>query len=161
MNIKEKDIPEEELKPIRIFIHSYGGDLEQATFFSDLLLSSRIPITTVAMGVAMSAGFLIFLAGSKRYAFPHTQMLVHAGSAKFQGTADQIDQAQKNYRKQIDQMKTYILDRTDIDEKTFSKNKNKDWYLTPDELTKFNVVTDCIKDISIVFQKSLPLFFFL
>ena len=67
MNIKEKDIPEEELKPIRIFIHSYGGDLEQATFFSDLLLSSRIPITTVAMGVAMSAGFLIFLAGSKRY----------------------------------------------------------------------------------------------
>lgn len=151
MNIAEKDIPKEQLKPIRIFIHSYGGDLEQANYFCDLLISSRIPIITIAMGVAMSAGFLIFLAGGKRYAFPHTQMLVHTGSAVLQGTAEQIDEAQKKYKKQIDQMKVYILSRTDIDEKTFSKNKNKDWYLTADELTKFNVVTDFIKDISIVF----------
>ena len=27
MNIEEKDVPKEELKPIRLMIHSYGGDL--------------------------------------------------------------------------------------------------------------------------------------
>lgn len=32
LNISEKDIPQEELKPIRLLIHSYGGDLEQANF---------------------------------------------------------------------------------------------------------------------------------
>lgn len=72
MNIEEKDVPENELKPIRLFIHSYGGDLEQTNFFCDLVQSSRIPIITIAMGVAMSAGFLIFLSGHKRYAFEHT-----------------------------------------------------------------------------------------
>ena len=150
MNIEEKDIPKEELQPIRLFIHSYGGDLEQANFFGDLVQSSRIPIITIAMGVAMSAGFLIFLSGHKRYAFKHTQMLVHSGSAAFQGTAEQIEEAQKNYKKQIEEMKTYILEKTSIDEKTFNKNRNKDWYLSSDELLKYNVIDEIITDISII-----------
>lgn len=37
-------------------------------------------------------------------------------------------------------MKSYILDRTEIDEKIFNKNKNKDWYLTSEELEKYKVV---------------------
>lgn len=152
LNLEEKDIPSDELKPIRIFIHSYGGDIEQANFFCDLLQASRIPIITVAMGVAMSAGFLIFLAGHKRYAFKHTQMLVHSGSAAFQGTAEQIEEAQKNYKKQIDEMKAYILERTDIDEKTFNKNKTKDWYLTIDDLQKYHVIDGVITDLSIILE---------
>lgn len=150
MNIDEKDVPPENLEPIRIFIHSYGGDLEQANFFCDLVQTSRIPVITIAMGVAMSAGFLIFLSGHKRYAFKHTQMLVHAGSAAFAGTASEIEEAQKNYKKQVDEMKAYILERTDIDEKTFNKNKNKDWYLSIDDLKKFNIIDGVITDISTI-----------
>lgn len=119
MNIEEKDI--ENPEPIRLFIHSYGGDIEQSLFFCDLVKASRIPIITIGMGVAMSAGFLIFLSGKKRFAFSHTSMLVHSGSAAFQGTAEQIEEAQKNYKKQIEQMKSYILENTNIDEKTFNK----------------------------------------
>lgn len=150
INIEERDIPKEQLQPIRLFIHSYGGDLEQANFFCDLVQASRIPIITIAMGVAMSAGFLIFLSGHKRYAFKHTQMLVHSGSAAFQGTAEQIEEAQKNYKKQIEEMKAYILERTEIDEKTFNKNKNKDWYLSSDELLKYHVIDEVITDLSVI-----------
>lgn len=145
MNIEEKDI--ENPEPIKIFVHSYGGDLEQAMFLCDLIQSSRIPIVTIAMGVAMSAGFLIFLSGHKKYAFRHTQMLVHSGGAAFQGTAEQIEEAQKNYKKQIEDMKSYILEKTLIDEKTFNKNKNKDWYLTSEELVKYHVVDSIIGNI--------------
>lgn len=148
MNIEEKDIPEKELKPIYIWCHSYGGDLEQGFFFADLIMSSRIPIITIAMGAAMSAGFLIFLAGKKRYAFKHSQLLAHSGSAGFQGTAEQIEEAQKNYKKQINEMKDYILSRTTIDEKTFNKNKSKDWYFTPEELVKYNIVDKLIDDFN-------------
>lgn len=150
MNIDERDIPKEQLKPIRLFIHSYGGDLEQANFFCDLVQASRIPIITIAMGVAMSAGFLIFLSGHKRYAFRHTQLMVHSGSAAFQGTAEQIEEAQKNYKKQIEAMKAYILEKTTIDEKTFNKNRNKDWYLSSDELLKYHVIDEVITDISVI-----------
>lgn len=142
MNMEERDI--ENPKPIYIFIHSYGGDIEQANYFCDLVQSSNIPIVTIGMGVAMSAGFLIFLAGKRRYAFKHCQMLVHQGSAGFQGTAQEIEEAQKNYKKQLDNMKTYILERTDIDEKTFNKNKNKDWYLSCEELQNYHIVDKII-----------------
>ena len=150
LNIEEKNIPKDELEPIRLFIHSYGGDLDQANFFCDLIQTSRIPIITIAMGAAMSAGFLIFISGTKRYAFKHTQMLVHSGSATFSGTAEQIAEATKNYDKQILQMKSYILEKTAIDEKTFNKNKNKDWYLTSDELIKYNIVDEIITDLSVI-----------
>ena len=148
MNIEEKDI--ENPEPIRLFIHSYGGDIEQALFFCDLVKSSRIPIITIGMGVAMSAGFLIFLSGKKRYAFPHTSMLVHSGSAAFQGTAEQIEEAQRKYKKQIGQMKSYILANTNIDEKTFNKNKSKDWYLSSDELIKFGIIDEIITDLTTI-----------
>lgn len=148
MNIEEKDV--ESPDPIRLFIHSYGGDIEQALFFCDLVKSSRIPIITIGMGVAMSAGFLIFLSGKKRYAFSHTSMLVHSGSAAFQGTAEQIEEAQKNYKKQIEQMKSYILDNTTIDEKTFNKNRNKDLYLSSDELLKYGVIDEVITDLTLI-----------
>lgn len=139
MNMEEKDIPKEELKPIYLWVHSYGGDLEQCHAMIDIIEASRIPIVTVAMGVAMSAGFMLFLSGHKRYAFKHSNLMVHEGSAAFSGTAEQIEQAQKNYKKQIDGMKEYILSRTNIPEKVFNKNKTKDWYLTADELIKYSV----------------------
>ena len=148
MNIEEKDV--ETPEPIRLFIHSYGGDIEQSLFFCDLVKASRIPIITIGMRVAMSAGFLIFLSGKKRYAFSHTSMLVHSGSAAFQGTADQIEEAQKNYKKQIEQMKSYILDNTVIDEKTFNKNRNKDWYLSSDELLKYGIIDEIITDLTTI-----------
>lgn len=139
MNMAEKDIPKEELKPIYIYIQCYGGDLDQAFQFCDLLEASRIPIITIGMGVAMSAGFLIFLSGHRRYAFKHCQFLAHSGSAGFQGTAEQIEEAQKNYKKQIEQMKQHILSHTAIDEKTFNKNKSKDWYLINDDIEKYGI----------------------
>ena len=139
MNMAEKDVPVGELKPIYLYIHSYGGDIDQATYFCDLLEASRIPIVTVCMGVAMSAGFLIFLSGKCRYAFKHSQFLAHSGSAGFQGTAEQIEEAQKNYKKQIENMKKHILAHTTIDEKTFNKNRNKDWYLVNDDVEKYNI----------------------
>lgn len=151
MNMLEKDIPAEDLKPIYIWIHSYGGDLDQATMFCDLCEASRIPIITIGMGVAMSAGFLIFLSGKRRYAFKHCQMLVHSGGASLQGTAEQIEEFQKNYKKQLNEMKAFILARTDIDEKTFNKNRNKDWYLTADDLVNYHVVDKLIDNIEDIF----------
>lgn len=141
MNMEEKDIAKEELKPIYLWIYSYGGDLDQTHGLLDIIEASRIPIITVSMGVCMSAGFLLFLSGHRRYAFKHANMMVHEGSAAFSGTAEQIEQAQQNYKKQITSMKEYILSRTEMDEKTFNKNKSKDWYLTVEELEKFKVAT--------------------
>ena len=139
MNMEERNVPQEQLKPIYLWIHSYGGDLDQCNAVIDIIEASRIPIVTIAMGVAMSAGFMLFLSGHKRFVFKHSNLMVHEGSAAFSGTAEQIEQAQKNYKKQIDGMKEYILGRTEIPEKVFNRNRTKDWYLSADELVEYKV----------------------
>lgn len=151
MNMDEKDIPKEDLKPIYIFIHTFGGDMYQTSCFCDLLIASRIPIVTIAMGAVMSAGFEILIAGHKRYAFKHSQTLVHAGYANIQGTQSEIEEFQKNNKKQLAVTKEYILSRTTIDEKLFNRNKNKDWYITGDDLVKYSVVDKLIDNIEDIF----------
>lgn len=151
MNFNERSIPEDQLLPITIFIHCYGGDLEQSIFMADLIESSRIPITTVAMGACMSGGFIIFLAGKHRYAFKHSQCLVHSGAATLSGTAEEVKAAQQAYDKQIADLREYVLSRTTIDPKVYNKNKNKDWYLTGKELVDYHIVDKLVDNLDEVF----------
>lgn len=132
--------------PITLYIHSYGGDLDQAQFFCDLIEASHIPVITVAAGVAMSAGLLIFLSGKKRYAFKHSQLLIHQGSASFSGTADEIKSAQESYERKLEKMETYILSHTSIDKKLFDKKKTKDWYVSGDELLTLGIADKIIEN---------------
>lgn len=135
-------------KPITLYIHSYGGDLDQAQFFCDLIESSHIPVITVAIGVAMSAGLLIFLSGKRRYAFKHSTLLIHQGSAAFSGTAEEIKSAQESYERKLDKMEQYILSHTSIDKKLFDKKKNKDWYVTGDDLINYGIADKIIENFS-------------
>lgn len=150
LNQEENNISEP--KPITIYIHSYGGDLDQAQFFCDLIEASHIPIITVAAGVAMSAGLLIFLSGKKRYAFKHSQLLIHQGSASFSGTADEIKAAQESYERKLEKMESYILSHTHIDKKLFDKKKSKDWYVSGEELLTLGIadlIVEKFSDISL------------
>lgn len=139
MNFEEKNIPEDQLQKITLLIFSYGGDLSQATALCDVIEMSRIPIVTVCMGVAMSSGFLLFLAGKERYALPQSTLLVHQGSAAFSGSASEISEAQKNYKKTLDKMKDYIISHTSIDERTFKKNQSRDWYIEGEDIEKYSI----------------------
>lgn len=148
INNEDKDNPDP--APITLYIHSYGGDLRQAIFFCDLIESSHVPVITVAAGAAMSAGFLIFISGKRRYAFKHSKLLVHQGSGSIEGSFDEVDAAHKAYKKEIADMKDYILAHTKIDEKTFDRHKKSDWYITGKELSDYgiaDVIVDSFLDI--------------
>lgn len=152
MNMEEMFIAKEQLKPIYLFVYSYGGDLEQTYGLIGIIESSRIPIITINMGVAMSAGFLLLLSGHHRYTFKHSTAMVHQGKAGFSGTPDEIAEAQKSYNKQLDRMKSYILSRTMISEKEFNKKRKNDWYLTDNEQVKYGVVDSIINDFSQLYE---------
>lgn len=146
-NRQDKDKPIEEIKPIIIYIQSYGGDLYQAYTLISTILASRVPVYTVNMGVAMSAGFLILLAGHKRYAMKYSTAMLHTGSGGASGTFEQMEEQQKNYKKLIDTMRDYILERTKIDVKLFNRNKSKDWYLTDKEQVELGVVNEIVASL--------------
>ena len=146
-NIQDKNIEIDKRKRIFVYIYSYGGDLNVAYSFIAMCEMSKTPIVTINMGIAYSSGLLILLAGKERYCFRRSQAMIHTGSSGMSGSYEQMRENQKSYDKMIEQMGEYILQKTNINKKTFNKNKDKDWYLTDVEQVNYGIVDRIVDNI--------------
>lgn len=122
--------------PITIIINSYGGSLYDSQAVVDAILSTKTPITTIALGKAMSAGFNIFLAGDLRVVYENTVLLCHSGSQTMGDTkiSDAIDDA--DFMKRIiDRMAKFYASRTKVSEADWRQilQSGKDIYYFADE----------------------------
>ncbi len=87
----EKEEKEKNFKrdPIRIYFNSFGGSVYDMWLLVDTILASKTPVYTYCTGYAMSAAFMIFIAGHKRYMSLHATLMYHQiycwRSRKYQG----------------------------------------------------------------------------
>lgn len=146
-NIQDKGKKPEDRKKIFVYVYSYGGDLPAAYSFIAICETSKTPIVTVNMGVAMSAGLLIMLASKERYCLKRSQALIHQGSGALQGSYSEIEENQKSYKKMVDDMGIYIMSKTKIDQKLFNKNKSKDWYLSDREQVELGIANKIVTSL--------------
>lgn len=146
-NKLDKDIPVEERKPVKLLLYSYGGDGAACFSLLDVIALSKTPVYTVNMGISMSAGLLILLAGHKRYCLKNSTALAHSGSGGACGTYEQTEAQMKDYKRFVETMRNYILERTEIDTKTWNKYKNKEWYIYSDDQVKYRIVDKIVEDI--------------
>jgi len=68
-------------KPINIFIGSFGGSSYAGFWLYDFIRSKDIEINTYGCGAIMSAGSIVFMAGDKRYIYPHSKLMLHSISS--------------------------------------------------------------------------------
>lgn len=146
-NKEDKDVPVEQRKPIKLLLYSYGGDGQACFSLLDVIALSKTPVYTINMGVAMSAGLLILLAGHKRFCLKNSTALAHSGSGGASGTFEQTEAQMKDYKRFVDTMRNYIIEQTNIDTKTLNKYKNKEWYLYSEDQVKYGIVNKIIDDI--------------
>lgn len=137
-------LPPKSRKPILILIHSDGGDAYVAFTIVDIMLSSVTPIHTVNIGSAMSAGVLLLLGGSRRFCTKHSRAMIHTGSAMLGGTYEQVESGSDDYKRMIKEMEIYILSRTGMDRRIFSRKKSKDWYLNSNDQLKYGLIDTII-----------------
>ena len=135
LNIKPED-----RKAIKLFIFSYGGDLEVCYSLLDIIALSKTPIITINTGVAMSAGLMILLSGHKRYCTKMSQVLIHQGSGDVSGTYETARSHMEAYDKLVEMMGNYIVDRTNIDLKTYKRKKSKEWFAFSEEQVSLGIV---------------------
>ena len=128
-------------QPIKIFINSFGGSVYDAWSLIDIMLRSETPIYTYCTGYAMSAGFLIFLAGHKRYATQNSTMLYHQLSAGNWNKILDLEQNLEEYKRLHDDIEKYVSERTSINKSTLEENKQKkkDWYIHSEDFEKYNI----------------------
>jgi ATP-dependent Clp protease protease subunit len=79
-------------KDIHIYINSPGGVVSSGLAIYDTMQFINCDVSTICIGQAASMGALLLTGGTKgkRYALPHSRIMVHQPSAGFQGQVTDI-----------------------------------------------------------------------
>lgn len=80
-------------KDIHFYINSPGGAVTAGLAIYDTMQFIKCDVSTICVGQAASMGALLLCGGAegKRYALPHSRVMIHQPSAGFQGQATDID----------------------------------------------------------------------
>ena len=144
-NREDKGKPKEERKPIIFYINTPGGSLIDGFGLIDVMIASKTPIYTVNQASCYSMGFLIFLAGDKRYSMKNSTFLCHDGSSFAFGSLSKVKDRLEFETGQMEKhVMDYIISRTTISEELYKKNYKTEWYMYPDEAKEHGILTHIV-----------------
>lgn len=147
-NKKEKKEKDYTRKPVRLWINSHGGSVYGMWEVVDTIHSMRTPVYTFCSGSALSAAFIMFLAGEKRYASRHVTFMQHQVSWSADGDYENIRRSAEILKNDVEMSENYIVERTKITHKELedARNAREDWYMYYDEALRREVITGSIDD---------------
>ena len=138
---KEKDYKR---KPIRLYFNSFGGSVYDMWLLVDSIMASRTPVYTYCTGYAMSAAFIIFLAGHKRFMSPHATLMYHQiycwRSGKYQDLVD--DREQTDHLNEM--IEDFVVERTGLtkDDLLNIREKKRDTYFSAKEAEELKIIDE-------------------
>lgn len=147
-NRLDRDIPPSERKPIRLYINSPGGDVNEGFSLISIIERSKTPIYTINMGQWSSMAFLIGIAGHKRYTLPYSMFLMHDGSQIALGSTnkvqDQIDFT-KRFEKEV--VKKHILKYSNMKAVDYDALARVELYMLPEDALEHDFIDEIVSDI--------------
>jgi len=150
-NQEDKGIAEKDRKPIIIYINSPGGVITAGFSLIDTILASVTPVYTVNLGIEYSMGFLIGLAGKKRFTQSFSTFLLHDGSGFLYNSMSKIRDTAIFYEELEKKIKAFILAHSTLTSKMYDKKYGSEWYMFAKEakangFTDFIIGEDCTLD---------------
>jgi ATP-dependent Clp protease protease subunit len=139
----ESEDPE---KDISLYINSPGGDITALFAIYDTMQYVKCDVSTTVMGQAASAAAVLALAGTKgkRFALPHSRILLHQPHGGAEGQAVDIEIQAKEmtrYRKLLERL---IAEHTGQPLEIVSRDTDRDFILTSEAAVAYGVVDEII-----------------
>ncbi|KXX81491.1 ATP-dependent Clp protease proteolytic subunit [Madurella mycetomatis] len=146
----ESDNPD---KPITMYINSPGGEVSSGLAIYDTMTYIKSPVSTVCVGGAASMAAILLIGGEpgKRYALPHSSIMVHQPLGGTRGQAADIliyaNQIQR-IREQINKIvqghinKSFGYDKYDM--QAINDMMERDKYLTAEEAKEHGIVDEIL-----------------
>lgn len=133
-------------EPIKLYINSYGGSVDDMWGLIDIILASKTPIYTYCLGYAQSAAFNIFLAGHKRFCFEHSVFMYHQMSYWRGGRHQDFVENRVEMDNINKQNEEYVIKRTKIPEDVIRnvREKKKDFYIHSSKAIEYGVVDEIL-----------------
>lgn len=140
---------EDPRRDILLVINSPGGSVSAGLAIFDTMRAIGPDVATVSMGLAASMGQFLLSAGTpgKRFALPHSRILMHQGSAGVQGTAIdvEIQAANLEYTKEV--MTRLNAEFTGQSIERIAADSDRDHWFTADEAKDYGFVDQVVSTL--------------
>jgi ATP-dependent Clp protease protease subunit len=139
----ESEDPEKE---ISFYINSPGGSVTAGMAIYDTMQFIRPAVSTLCMGQAASMGAVLLAAGAKgrRYALPHSRMVIHQPHGGAQGQAVDIEIQAREIIRARQEMNEILARHTGQNLRKIERDTDRDFIMTPADAVEYGLIDEVI-----------------
>jgi ATP-dependent Clp protease protease subunit len=139
----EADDPD---KDINLYVNSPGGSVTAGLAIYDALQYIKPDVSTICVGQAASLGALLLAAGTqgKRFALPHSRILIHQPIGGFQGQATDIDIQAREILRMKEELNRILQKHTQQSLERIQQDTDRDFFMTPEQAKEYGIIDEII-----------------
>jgi ATP-dependent Clp protease protease subunit len=139
----ESEDPERE---IFFYINSPGGSVTAGLAIYDTMQYVRPQISTLCVGQAASMGAVLLAAGAKgkRFALPHSRIMIHQPLGGFEGQATDIEIHAREILRMREELNNILMKHTGQGIKKIEKDTERDMFLTGKQAQEYGLIDEVI-----------------
>src|SRR5438105_4279291 len=128
-------------RDISLYINSPGGSAYAGMAIYDTMQYVRPAVSTVCVGMAMSAGAMILCGGAagKRFVLPNAKVMIHQGSGGFRGSPADIQIAAKEILEMTQRMAEIVARHSGQPLEKVVKDIDRDHFMSPEEAVDYGL----------------------
>ncbi len=139
-------------KDIHLYLNSPGGLVTAGLAIYDTMQYIKPKISTLCMGQAASMAAVLLAAGDpgKRYALPHSRILIHQLMGGVQGQATDIAIHSKEILRMKDEINQILARHTRQPIEKVEKDSERDFFMNGEQAKEYGLIDE------VIFKKELP-----
>jgi ATP-dependent Clp protease, protease subunit len=129
-------------KDVHLYINSPGGIVTSGLAIYDTMQYIRPKISTICMGQAASIAALLLAAGDpgKRYALPHSRILIHQPMGGFQGQATDVEIQAKEILRLREELNRILSKHTSQTLDKIQVDTERDFYMAGSQAKEYGII---------------------
>lgn len=133
-------------KDISLYINSPGGSVSAGLAIFDTMNYIKCDVSTICMGMAASMGAFLLAAGKKgkRYALPHSEIMIHQPLGQTQGQATEILIHAEHMKKTRALLNGILAERTGKPLEEIERDTERDNFMSAEEAARYGLIDKVI-----------------
>ncbi len=138
-------------KDISIYINSPGGEVYSGLAIYDTMQYIKPDIQTYCVGMGASMASIILMAGTpgKRFALPHSRILIHQGSTGFRGAVPDVEIQARETLRLTQTMIEITAKHSGQPYDKVKRDTERDYYMTADEAKEYGIIDEVIAPVEL------------
>jgi ATP-dependent Clp protease protease subunit len=133
-------------KDITIYINSPGGSVYDGMAVIDTINFINNDVSMIGIGMAASMGATLLSSGTKgkRYALPHTRIMIHSVSSACEGRFSDFENNYKEFKRTQDEMMSLLSENTGQSIEKLDELCKMDYWMTAADAKEFGIIDEVI-----------------